>query len=266
MMLLEYARGGWVNVIHGNLELLSENDGLWFAKAQNMFMKLQEFGRWSTFGAIPGTAKPYGFKCENMNGSVITIVNPAQAISTIEMPVDMNKRSAVIFTDSGFKPAINHQTIALGPEQLAIIGFGEYADDKYFLGVDDALKIPVDIRKLNIPLTSKTRNTISASLTISPGKYIRIVLQQFGNDGFPYRSWGGAPPDGKKMDAFLKIDVKQGKKTIPLHIEYDKMIWSGLSWAVGEIKPANLDSTKPIEIVCFSADETSLMLKGDVYE
>src|ERR1700744_2107346 len=42
MAILEFARGGWVNVYHGNLELLSNDDAKWFAKAQGLYNELQK--------------------------------------------------------------------------------------------------------------------------------------------------------------------------------------------------------------------------------
>ncbi len=42
MLILELARGGWVNVYHGNLELLNNEDAKWFAKVQGIYYGLQK--------------------------------------------------------------------------------------------------------------------------------------------------------------------------------------------------------------------------------
>jgi len=97
------------------------------------------------------------------------------------------------------------------------------------------------------------------------GKDLRILFQQFGPDKFPRRSWGGAPPNGKKMDEFFKIKVTQGKKTLPLIIQYDKMIWSGLSWAAGEVKSSSFDPSLPVNIQCKTTESDNLTLKAEVY-
>ncbi|MDD4922899.1 MAG: hypothetical protein PHS30_10545, partial [Bacteroidales bacterium] len=65
MLLLSGARGGWMNTYYGNMDLLSDKDGIWFAKVQSMFYELQENGKISSFGNIPGTAKPYGYLAKN---------------------------------------------------------------------------------------------------------------------------------------------------------------------------------------------------------
>jgi len=67
------------------------------------------------------------------------------------------------------------------------------------------------------------------------------------------------------MDALLKIHVSQGKKPVPLILEYDKMIWSGLSWAAAEIRPASLNPGLPVTISCSSTETEPLVLKADVY-
>src|SRR6185437_7508258 len=54
MLLLEMARGGWVNTLHGNLELLSDSDARWFARAQRLYAPLQQAGATTLFGGVPG--------------------------------------------------------------------------------------------------------------------------------------------------------------------------------------------------------------------
>jgi hypothetical protein len=129
MLILSAARGGWMNTYYGNLDLLTYQDGNWFAKVQTMFYDLQQYGRISSFGNIPGTGKPYGFIAENSKGSLVTIVNPSQKIEKIEIPVRPFKNQKLLFTDNGFKPEIENSIITLGPEQMALVGSGQYASN-----------------------------------------------------------------------------------------------------------------------------------------
>ena len=69
-----------------------------------------------------------------------------------------------------------------------------------------------------------------------PVKTSGYYFQQFDPNGLPHRSWPGGPPDGKKVSEVIKISATQDGKEIPLHIEYDKKIWSGLSWGSGRNK------------------------------
>ena len=265
MLILELARGGWVNNYHGNLELLSETDAQWFARTQELFTDLQQYGLASTFGGIPGNTELYGFMAQGKKGTLCTVVNPSQAIVDFELPVAGFSASSVIYADGGFKPVLKGNILTMGPEQLVVLGFDEYANEKYNLGVDQTIKIPYSIEKLTADFRETSRNTIYSTINPVKGKDLRIFFQQFSRDNFPKRSFGGSPPNGKKMDEFFKITVTQGEKTIPITIQYDKMIWSGLSWAAGEVDSSSFDSNIPLNIQCISTELDKLTLKAEVY-
>ena len=264
MLILELARGGWMNVYHGNLELLTNADAKWFAQTQSLYQELQKLDKLRTFGAIPGTGKPYGFRADGILGVVCTVVNPSQEIVTMGLPV-IAKTSSVLYADGGYRPVLKGSTLMLGPEQLVVVGFDQYASGKYNLGRDDTISIPVAISKINSSFKKTGKNKIETTVDKIPIKNIRIIFQQFDEKGCPYRTWGGAPPDGKKMDVFFKINVSQKGSPVPIHIEYDKMIWSGLSWAAGEISEDDLDFGKPLTIECLSNETQNLNLKAEVY-
>lgn len=263
MLILELARGGWVNVYHGNMELLTDEDGQWFAKVQSLYHNLQKQDNTVTFGSIPGKGQPYGFRSSDAKGMVCTVVNPSQTVASIALGAPSESR--ILYADGGFKPRIKDNTITLGPEQLAVVGFGEYAKSKYHFGTDDTIRIPNGITKLAADFTAIQNKTISAAVNVPAGKNIRVVFQQFYQNGDPCRSWLGAPPDGKKVSEVIKINVSQDGKTIPLHIEYDKMIWSGLSWGVGEVKRGSFDDSKPLQVTCSTTEKDAYSLKAEVY-
>src|SRR5260370_42434320 len=56
-LILMMARGGWINTVHGNLEFLTDEDERWFAKVQELYLRLESVGRTKTFGGIPGEAQ-----------------------------------------------------------------------------------------------------------------------------------------------------------------------------------------------------------------
>ena len=156
-------------------------------------------------------------------------------------------------------------TLQLGPEQLVVVGYGRYASPAYDLGIDETIRVPKSINPVEATFVPAGSNTVSASVTVPAGKHIRIFFQQFGADGFPRRSWGGAPPDGKKIDAFLQLSIQQNGKDVKYYKEYDKMIWSGLSWAAGEAEPASVDAATPLEVVCRSTETDPVVLRAWVY-
>lgn len=260
MLLLELARGGWMNVYHGNLELLDDNDAHWFARVQGMYYELQRVEGISVFGAVPGSGKPYGFKGVGAIGTVYTVVNPSQEIVKVKL-----EAGRVLYADGGFQPFVRDGWLSLGSEQLVVVGTGAYADERYELGTDESIRIPRTQQRIDAVFTASGKNRVGARVLAVPGKDMRILFQQLGADGLPVRSWGGAPPDGRKMNELLTISVRQDGKELPLVIAYDKMIWSGLSWAAGELRFKDFDGSRPLDIECFSAEKEQLRLDVRIY-
>lgn len=271
MMLLTAARGGWINTIHGNLELLTEEDARWFAKTQDIYLHFEEFGQAKTWGGIPGNIEPYGFTSFDDRGSIYTVVNPGQEIRAIEMPLVTRTQSPlrdgrILFRDAGFQPVVEGSRVRLGPGEMVAVGFGAYASPHYDLGVQDDVVIPREIHPLNADFRETAHNTISATIMVPKSSDVRILFQQLGDDGRPRRSWPGGPPSGKSVATVLKITAAQNGRAIPITIDYDRVIWSGLSWGAGEIKNADLDLTQPLTITCSSEEKDNVKLVGKTYE
>jgi hypothetical protein len=259
-----------VNTIHGNLEFLSDADGRWFARVEQLYQKFKSEGVTKTFGGIPGDAQPYGFGSLDADGAVYTVVNPAQSDEEIELPLltriqEPVRRGRVIFRDAGFVPVLQGNKIKLGPGQLAAVGFGRYATPAYDLGVQDDVIIPKSIEPLSATFSAASKNVIEATVPAPAKGDLRIVFQQRDTKGAIMRSWPGGPPDGTPMDKFLKIEAEQDGKPLPVELSYDKRIWSGLSWGAGEIKNSSFDPGKPILIRCSSAEKDAVNLEAHLY-
>src|SRR5258708_8398841 len=154
MLLLEHARGGWMNVYYGNLELIDAANAKWFAKVQDIYLRLQSLGRTYSFGNLPGQGNPYGFCSLGDGGALYTVINPSQAVRVIMLhlvqPLQRPLAAGrVQFRDDGFVPKLSGDTLTLGPEQMAVVGYGEYAHAKYDLGVQEDIVIPQHISKLD---------------------------------------------------------------------------------------------------------------------
>jgi hypothetical protein len=270
MLLLMVARGGWVNTIHGNLEFLDEEKAKWFARVQKRYASLQAEGRTKTFGGIPGDVQPYGFGSLDSGGAVYTVMNPAQSVQEIEMPLlsriqEPLQRGRVIFRDAGFVPLLKGNKITLGPAQMATVGFGRYAAAEFDLGVQEDVRIPRTITPIAASFSDNGSNTIEATIAAPASGDLRIIFQQRGQDGGIMRSWPGGPPNGKTVGTVLKIVAEQGGKTLPTEINYDKQVWSGLSWGAGEIKHANFTAGTPIRIRCSSEEKSKVVLEAHLY-
>jgi len=270
MLLLMVARGGWINTIHGNLEFLSDEQARWFAKVQSMYAPLQARGRTKTFGGIPGEVHPYGFGSFDAGGAIYTVVNPAQSVEQIEMPLlsrveKQNSHRRVLFRDAGFTPVLSGNKIKLGPGQMAAVGFGLYADPKYDLGIQNDVRIPLSIAPFSAQFHSLGNNAIEATITPPTVGDLRIILQQRGKDGHAVRSWPGGPPSGTTVGRVLVLRASQDGGDVPIDTNYDKVIWSGLSWAVGEVRHSSFQAAKPITVRCSSAEKDPVELEGQVF-
>jgi hypothetical protein len=265
MLLLSLARGGWVNTYYGNLDLLDEQQASWFAQVQALYLEMQRHGHFYTFGALPGTAEPYGFAAEDASGGLYALVNPSQRVAQIELPGTASRagNAHVLFRDDGYVPAIEAGQVTLGPEQLALVGTGRYAvlDG----GVQADVVIPQSIEPLAASFAPDGDKAIMATLAPPQQGRIRIVVRQLDAHGIAHRSSGGSPPNGTSLGRILTITARQGEQAVPVAISYDKAIWSGLSWAVGEIDAPRLEAGAPVSIRCETTEKEAVRLVGEVH-
>ena len=63
----------------------------------------------------------------------------------------------------------------------------------------------------------------------------------------------------------LPLAAEQDGRPLPITIEYDRNIWSGLSWAVGEIRTAAFDPGRPVTVRFESDDASGPMLECRLY-
>ena len=270
MLLLEVARGGWVNTIHGNLEFLDDAKAQWFARVQKLYAPLQATGRTKTFGGIPGNVQPYGFGSLDSAGAIYTVMNPAQSVEEIDLPLLSRVQEPlaggrVIFQDAGFVPELAGNKIKLGPGQLAAVGFHRYASPEFDLGVQEDVHIPRSITPVDAAFVAKGQNTIGATITAPTKGDLRILFQQRNNDGWITRSWPGGPPKGKSVGTVLNIRAEQNGRELPIATDYDRVIWSGLSWGAGEIRHGDFAGGRVLTIECSSAEKNPMKLEARVY-
>lgn len=257
-MILNMARSGWLNVCHGNIDLLSDADAQWMAKAQRLYLPLQQFGHTELVGGIPGMCEVYGYKSEDKYGVLYTVVNPKQEVVHIDLK---GKKGEILFTDKGFKAKFTNGILVLGPEQMAVVGFGEYNRDKYSLGLEEDVVIPQAIEQMEFKKDDVDIHRSTCRFTAIKGKY-RILFSQTDRSGNPFRSWGGGLPDGKNMAVYFKFSVNSNGRGLDTSIQYDKVIWSGLSWAAAEFE---VPSPGEVSVDVYSKEGTSSLFKINIY-
>jgi hypothetical protein len=272
-LLLMASHGGRVNTIHGSLELLDDDKARWLAKAQTLYEPLQRDAITKSFGGIPGDGGPYGFGSVSNDGALYTLVNPSERVRTVRMP-QLSPQQAklvggrVLFRDVGFVPDLAGGSILLGPGQLAVVGFGRYADPAFDLGIGQDTPIPRGIRTLRshfVAVRDKDDpegvDAIEATIRPPANTDLRIVMRQRNALNEMMRS-----VSKKSMGDFFVIDASQNGKPLPVEINYGKIIWTGLAWAVGEIHHGDFTPGVPIRLR-LSTQETdpSLHLDGQVF-
>jgi hypothetical protein len=267
MMML--ARGGWVNTIHGNLELIDSAKASWMAKALRLYLPMHALGRPKIFGGIPGDVQPYGFASLDSEGSLYTVENPTQAVRRIDLPRSSKEQQwpavgRLMFHDAGFQPELSGTSISLGPEQLAVVGFAKYANARYDMGIESDVVIPQSIRPITAEFRAIGSHRVEASVDPPAEGALRIVLQQRTPEGEIRRTWAGGPPKGERMGNVLKIEAEQQGQSLAVRIDYDKVIWSGLSWAVGEV--AEFSKREPIRVRCSSSKKDPVRLEVRLYQ
>lgn len=268
--LLMMARGGWVNTIHGNLELIQGKDAEWMARAQSLFFELQGLGRIHTFGGIPGDTEPYGFGGVTTRGAVYIVVNPAQNVATISLPhLAFNQFSSGIgriqFRDAGFVPKLAGDRITLGPGQMVMIGYGAYSSTQYDFGVQDDVLIPRTITPITAAFRATGKGSIETAVETPSHGTLRVIIREKTPEGVIRRTWAGGPPSGENMSKVFAISAEQDLRPVPVTINYDKIVWSGMSWAVGEIDTSKLDPVKPLIIRFHSSEKDPITLDGRLF-
>lgn len=269
-LLLMVARGGWINTVHGNLEFLGDDDARWFAGVQSLYAPLQGVGHTRRFGGNPGSPWPYGFGSVGADGALYAVVNPAQGVRTLRLPrlssaQDPNVEGRILFHDAGFAPVLSGDTIKLGPGELALVGFGRYNSADNDLGVEPDIRIPKSIELLpahfqHIPAASD-HMAMETVIAAPAGGDLRIIMQQRDPDGSVVRGYSR-----ETMGKYFRISASQDGTPLAVEIRYDTRIWSGLSWAVGELRHDQMTPGKPIRIELFSiATDPAIHLDGRVY-
>jgi hypothetical protein len=269
-LILMMARGGWMNTTHGNLELITDQDARWFSRVQSLFLHLQSEGRIKSFGGIPGEVQPYGFTGLDANGSVYVVVNPAQSMATIPLPLVSQAQAPlgtgrVLFRDAGFVPVLRKDSIELGPGQMAMVGFGKYAALAYDFGVQEDVAIPWSIHPVAADFHDMGKGKIEATIDAPAGGDLRMIMQQHSPDGSLRRTWAGGPPQGTSMGKVFLLHAEQDGRELPIREDYDRVIWAGLSWAAGEIREKDLHPGHPLKLTFESTEKDPITLSGHVY-
>jgi len=240
MFLLTLARGGILNVLYGDMSQFDEADAIWMAKAQALFEgKPQSVG----FGGVPGSGEAYGWA---LGEDLCAVVNPQPTPSDIDL---VERPWRILFTDSGFVPALSEGSIELGPYQMAILGI----DGPSFGVQQDCVS---QVRKRAYCLVVD-RSPAKMTVDFAPGD-LRIVVRQRDADGRLVRTFSGS----KSAASAISIQAWQVDVEIPVVRHDDKVVWSGMSWAIADLIASGED---PVRIFVEAHDPLVAKLEVEIW-
>lgn len=247
MLLLRMARGSWKQTIYGDLSLLDEEDAEWFAQAQALYAPVLGHGATRSFGALPGSGRPYGFVSRDDHGAVVTLVNPSQTYADIAFDAFAaggQDDARILFSDSGFEPSLGESVVRLGPEQMCVIGAGSNARSMVGLGREDDVAIPASLVPMEVIFEPSGPGAVQAQVAVKKGQGLRILVRQVGVDGGVLRTL--SPTIIAHCDG-TSVPVDQSNQ--------DRIIATGISWAAGVISPESLGADCELTVTCRSPTE-----------
>ncbi len=265
-LLLELARGGRVDAVRGDLELIRDGDAFWMARAQRLFIGLEARGGMDSFGGAPDGDQAYGFAGVTARGAIYVAVNPGQAMATLTMPeAAASAPGRVQFRDAGFAPRLSGNKLTLGPGEMAMVGYGVFAQPRFNFGVQEEVVIPKSIEPVPAQFQATRPGVIEAD--IEPPMYgeLRVVMRRRAPQGSGRTAPGDARQSGGPRDETITIEATQNGRTIPMRVDEDALAWSGIHWAVVEIDVNDLTPGLSVRVQ-FRANEDADKLVGSAYQ
>ncbi len=262
MLVSTLAKRSMFQTYYGNLELLDAPDAVWMKQAQQLFYQMDTL---LLIGDYPYQKLPFAYHLKNAKGGLVFAVNPGQQMQKVQLPLDYKGQSAgILFSQPGYRNIIEDNTVTLAPEQSVLIGFNEYSNEKYSLGTSGEGWFPNEIYSIKIRNRKALNKAVSFQVNKPEKGNIRLVFELKDMDGAIVKANGGAPPFGKPMGEVLQIKVVSAGQIIPVSINYNKVIWSGLNWAVGEIEEKELQNAHKDTEVTFKILDNNF--KGTIIE
>lgn len=260
--LLSMARGGWVNAMHGDLSLIEESDARWMARAQKVFLGLQEQGHVHSFGGAAGSSDPYGFVGADTRGAIYVVVNPSGKVTTMDLPQSETGESAwgagrVQFRDNGYIPHLKVNSLTLGPGQMAMVGYGAYSAPAYNLGIEQDVVIPQSVEELDADFHSSSPGALEASLNPPIEGVLRVIVRPRKSDGIS--------TNGRAAGRTVTLDATQSGRPIPIRLDAGNSGAGDPSWVVGEIDVNDLTPGVPLLLKAQSSGPHPPELEGSAY-
>jgi hypothetical protein len=247
--LIQLARGGGRDMFYGNPELLDDGDLQYMRNSRKLYFDAFTRNLTTRFiGGEPGVAEWHGFVTGGGSCGLAYLVNPRPYRREISLNLPCLANAAVLFFDGINSPQVQVQPdqlrISLGPEQMLLVGMGDYADTKYRLGNEEDAGLPFEMQLL--PLSFRPDNGILCADVplLQHGTRLHVIAEVRESSpqticSQPFRFGKQDTRRSLSMNPLthdmLNIRAYKGQEEIkPLRRIPDVPVWAGISWVAAE--------------------------------
>ena len=267
--LAHVARGGKRDIFYGDPALLKDDDVRFLKRCRDLFFDAYGIGlETRLIGGEPGVAPWHGFLTGGGARGLLYFVNGSTSVQHVPLIIPGLERAQVLFQDAGPSVAVSDSydrlTVALAPEQMALIGLGGYAQPGLDLSVCADSPQAVSMTALPAVFRQTGEAAWEGVLTGKCPACSRVyVTAQVTGRGVGYHNhegiglaerFGGQHTHDSanmrpKTHEIVAISVKaDGKLLKPAKLVPAIPVWSGISWVGKMYDPRPLMRAKAVKI------------------
>lgn len=251
----QLARGGRRDFYYGDPTLPTDDDLRRMKRARAVFFEAFDRGLATSFvgPGEPGVAPWHCYICGEGHTGLACLVNSRLDPVTAEIGLANLTTALVLFHDGVAPPDVQAQpdvlTVRLLPEQMALVGLGEFAEERFHIGSDRAAVEPVEARPASIEFRRRAGELIAESVSRPPdGMKLLVRAEAFDTPEYSLQHaepFVFAKQNTKDVRDFapgahreLEITVSAGGSDLdPVFQVPNVPIWSGTSWVARTFDP-----------------------------
>ncbi|MHB9033783.1 MAG: alpha-amylase family protein [Anaerolineae bacterium] len=247
------ARGGQRDIYYGDPSLLNDAEVRFMTASRRLYFGAYERGLTSSWvGGEPGYSAWHGVLTGGAASGLFYLVNGSCSRQQVKLELPGLRRAAVLCADLALDVPLavgaEQLTVEVLPEQMVLVGLGEYADAGSSLGIcADSLQ-PAEMRPLTITWEWAAPDLLRGSYQGSwqAGASLLVYAQacmhpqatpwKLAGAGWPERfgqemTKAGERPATSAAHRQVEITVETGTSAFPSVSELPSVpIWAGISW------------------------------------
>lgn len=252
----QLARGGRRDFYYGDPALLTDDDLERMKRARAVFFEAFDRGLATSYvgPGEPGVAPWHGYVTGEGHTGLAYLVNTTLDPVTAVIDLTNLTAAAVLFHDGVHPPSVQTQpdvlTVRLGPEQMALVGLGEFAERRWDIGSDLAAVEAVEARPAPLAF-HRSGDALVAECSEGPPSGMNLLIRAEALDTPEYSVQSSEPfvfakQSTKQVRDFtphahrdLEITVtNDGRRLEPVFQVPNVPIWSGTSWVARTFDPS----------------------------